>query len=171
MHRRSLILVSALALSLTACNSKPPAPAPKPAAQQPHFPARPAVAPPPFKLFHQTADTLTLVSKPDATDDEIAAILWQLRDAAHNKTFDALHIPQSFVDARKPIVWFHVYRGAKCASEKYTSGKLPCDASYHGAGDFTFGDYKNPQWSDGELRHADGSETQLWNPDAPYTPQ
>lgn len=168
--RRSLLALFCTALITAGCNSKPtPAPA-KSVTTVAQYPARPTVPPPSIKLFHQTADTLTLVTKPDATDDEITAILWQLRDAAHNKAFDSLHLPQSFVDARKPIVWFHIYRGPKCASEKYISGKLPCEASYHGAGDFTFGDYKNPQWTDGELRHPDGSETQLWNPDTPYAP-
>jgi len=63
----------------------------------------------------------------------------------------------------------HVYRGAKCASEKYTKGPYPCGASYHGAGDYTLGDYKNPQWEDAVLLHPDGSETHLWDPDAPQT--
>ena len=131
-----------------------------------HYPTRPAVAAPSFKVFHQDNDTYTLVTKEDATDDEISALVWEFRDAAHNHTFDALHLSQKFIDARKPTVWIHVYRGSKCASEKYTKGPLPCEAAYHGAGDYTLGDYKNPLWDDGELRHADGSQTQLWNPDA-----
>jgi hypothetical protein len=144
--------------------------APAPPAKQVEtyaYPSRPTTSPPAFKLFHQDNDTFTLVTKDNATDDEIAALLWQFRDAARDRSFDALHLSQKFVDARKPTVWIHVYRGSKCASEKYTKGALPCDASYHGAGDYTLGDYKNPQWDDGVLRHADGSETQLWNPDAP----
>jgi len=159
----------ALALSLIlGCNSTPPpAPTPKPA--QAATPPRPTVPPPPFKIFHQTADTITLVTKDNATDEEIEAILWQLRDAAHNHSFDKLHIDQKFVDARKPIVWLHIYRGAKCASEKYASGAPPCGGSYHSAGDYTFGDYKNHDWDNGLLRHADDTETPLWNPDAPYT--
>ena len=132
------------------------------------YPPRPSVAPPAVKLFHQDNDTLTLTTKPDATDGEISAILWQFRDAARDRSFDALHLSQNFIDARKPVVWLHVYRGARCASEKYTKGPLPCEASYHGAGDFTFGDYKNPQWEDGVLRHADDTETRLWDPDVPY---
>jgi hypothetical protein len=107
------------------------------------------------------------VTRPNATDDEIAAILYQLHDAAHNHSFDAIHLSQAFVDARKPIVWFHIYRGAKCASEKYTKDPYPCGASYHGAGDYTLGDYKNPQWDDAVLLHPDGAEAHLWDPDAP----
>jgi len=159
------LITLALTLGL-GCNSAPaPAPAPKPA--QPTTPPRPTVAPPTFKVFHQTADTLTLVTKEAATDEEIEAILWQLRDAAHSHTFDKLHINQKFVDAGKPPIWFHIYRGAKCASEKYTDGKLPCGGSYHSAGDYTFDSSHN--WDKGVLRHTDDSETQLWNPDAPYT--
>jgi hypothetical protein len=133
------------------------------------YPARPSVPAPAFKVFHQDNDTYTLVTKEDATGDEMFALLWEFRDAARDHTFDTLHLSQKFIDARKPIVWIHVYRGAKCASEKYTKGPLPCEAAYHGAGDFTFGDYKNPQWSDGVLHHADGSQTELWDPDKPYT--
>jgi hypothetical protein len=128
-----------------------------------HYPARPAVAPPAFKVFHQDDDTYTLVTKADATDDEVEAILWQLRDAAHAHGFDALHLSQKFVDARKPTVWFHVYRGAKCANEKFTKGDYPCGAKYNGAGDYTLGGYGNPQWESGVLNHADGSLTQLWD--------
>ena len=157
-------------LVLTGCKVvQPPATANSSASSSAtNYPARPSVAPPAVKLYHQDNDTLTLTTKPDATDAEISAILWEFRDAARDRSFDALHLPQTFVDARKPVVWFHVYRGAKCASEKYTKGPLPCEASYHGAGDFTFGDYKNPQWDEGTLRHADDTETRLWDPDAPY---
>jgi hypothetical protein len=126
---------------------------------------RPKVAAPAFKVFHQDNDTYTLVTKDDATDDEIVALIWEFRDAAHAHSFDALHLSQRFIDARKPTVWFHVYRGIKCASEKYTKGPLPCEAAYHGAGDYTFGGYKDPQWEDGELHHADGSQTPLWDSD------
>ena len=55
-----------------------------------------------------------------------------------------------------------------CAAEKYASGAPPCGASYHAAGDYTFGDYTNPTWDDGELLHGDGVQTPLWNPDAPH---
>jgi hypothetical protein len=157
---------------LVGCKSSP-APAAKSAVQETiyHYPPRPTVPPPPVKLLHQDQDTLTLTTKPDATDDEIAAILWQFRDAAHNHTFDTLHLPQKFIDARQPSVWFHVYRGSKCAAEKFIKGKLPCEASYHGAGDYTLGAYKNPQWEDAVLHNADGTETHLWDADAPPTKQ
>jgi hypothetical protein len=157
----------ALALTLTlGCDpTPPPAPAAKPA--QATTPPRPSVVSPSFKVFHQTADTITLVTKETATDGEIEAILWQLRDAAHTHTFDKLHIEQKFVDAGKPPIWFHIYRGAKCASEKYANGNPPCGGSYHSAGDYTFDSSHN--WDKGVLRHADDTETQLWNPEAPYT--
>lgn len=158
----SLLLAATLTLTFGCNSAPPPAPAPKPA--QATTPPRPRIAPPPFKVFHQTADTVTLVTKEAATDEEVEAILWQLRDAAHTHTFDKLHIDQKFIDARKPIVWFHIYRGAKCASEKYASGAPPCGGSYHSAGDYTFGDYKNHDWDKGLLRHADDTETPLWNP-------
>jgi hypothetical protein len=130
------------------------------------YPDRPTIAAPPFKVFHQDNDTYTLVTKGDASEDEIAATLWQLRDAARTHGFDQLKLSQTFIDGRKPSIWFHVYRGSKCATEKFTKGKLPCEPAYHGAGDFTLGAYGNPAWNDGVLRSLNGKETHLWDADA-----
>ncbi len=166
------ILCFALVL-IAGCKPAPPTPKPKAAetsaAETYHFPVRPSVAPPPVKVFHQDEDTYTLITKVDATDDEISAIIWQFRDAAHNKSFDKLHLSEKWVDTRKPTVWFHVYRGAKCANEKFVSRNYPCGAKYNGAGDYTLGGYTNPLWDDGVLHHADGTETKLWDPDGPTT--
>jgi hypothetical protein len=167
--RIPLRLTIALLPVLAGCQSSAPAPKPAVPAETFHYPARPTVAAPPIKLFHQDNDTLTLTTIPDATDEQIEAVLWELRDANHQHTFDALHLPQAFIDARKPKVWFHVYRGPKCASEKYTTGKLPCEAAYHGAGDYTLGSYTDPNYEAAELRHPDGSLTELWNPDEKQT--
>ena len=135
------------------------------------YPVRPAVAAPTFKVFHHTANTFTLVTDPHATDAQIEAILYELRDAAQTHSFDKLGIPQKLVDARDPIDWFYIYRGTQCASEKYGNGKPPCGASYHAAGAFTFGDFKNHQRAEALLLHnsntqGDGTETPLWNADA-----
>ena len=166
------IVACVVSVALVGCKpTQPPAPAitAKPAAEQYHFPARPTVPALAVKVFHQDEDTYTLVTKVNATDDEIAAIIWQFRDAAHAKTFDRLHLSQKFIDARKPTVWIHVYRGTKCANEKFTTGKYPCGARYNGAGDYTLGSYSNPLWDDGVLHTADGKETKLWDPDAAST--
>jgi hypothetical protein len=69
------------------------------------------------------------------------------------------------VDTRDPIVFFHIYRGSKCASEKYTSGALPCGASYHAAGEFTLGSFSNHDRADGALLQDENHQTELWNPD------
>jgi hypothetical protein len=130
--------------------------------------AAPATPPPPFKLFHQTADSLTLVTKDTATDDEIEAIVWELHDAAHAHTFDALHIPQAFIDKRAPIVFIHIYRGTKCAAEKYAAGNPPCGGNYHAAGDYTLGSFKDPNRDDGILLHDENHQVELWNPDAAH---
>jgi hypothetical protein len=135
------------------------------------YPPRTITPPPPFKLFHQSDNgSFTLVTTPTATDAQIAAIVWQLRDAAHTHTFDKLNIPQKVVDARDPMVWFHIYRGPKCAPEKYTDGKLPCGASYNASGDYSFGGGPNHQWDDGVPLHGEDHQTELWNPNAPYAP-
>lgn len=163
----------ALPLLLLGCKSTS-APAPLSHASLPaqhaQYPPRPTAPPPPFHVFHTTSNSITLVTSDNATDQQISAILWQLRDAAHNHTFDALHIPQKLVDARDPIVWFHIYRGSRCAVEKYTTGKLPCGPSYHAAGDFTLGGFTKRDRTEGALLHGDGQTTPIWNPDTPEVP-
>ncbi len=164
----------ALALFAVCClgckNSQLPAKSSSSAAAETyHFAPRPTVAPPAFKVFHQDDDTYTLVTRANATDDEVEAILWQFRDAARAHSFDSLHLSQKFVDTRKPSIWFHVYRGPKCAGEKFAKGEYPCGAKYNGAGDFTLGAYNNPGWNQGVLHHPDGSESQLWDSEAPDT--
>ena len=131
------------------------------------YPPRPTVPPPAFKVFHHDATSITLVTKDNASDAEIKSILWQLRDAARTHSFDKLGIPQKLVDARDPIVFFHLYRGSKCASEKYTSGALPCGASYHAAGEFTLGGFANHDRADGALLQNEDRQMELWNPDTP----
>lgn len=168
MRRVAAVLV--VGAALIGC-SKAPVHEPHPAAKSGVlYPAQPAVAAPPFKLFHHTANTFTLVTAPNASDGQIEALLYQLRDAAQHHSFDKLGIPQRLVDARDPIDWFYVYRGTQCATEKYASGKPPCGASYHAAGAFTYGDFKNHERTEALLLHntntqGDGAETPLWNAD------
>lgn len=159
---------------LIGCKSSP-APAPpaqtQSAAPAITYPARPTTTPAPFKVFHHYDSSYTLTVPDKATDDQLAALLWQLRDAARAHNLDALHVPgltQKDVDAGGDNVWFHIYRGSKCASEKYTEAKLPCGASYHASADFTFSKINNQPWDKGVLLH-DEKETQLWNPDTPYS--
>ncbi len=107
-----------------------------------------------------------------ATDDQISALVWQLRDAARTHSFDAIHLPQKQVDADGKTVWFHIYRGTKCAPEKYAPGNPPCGGSYHAAADYTFDTHTTPPWDKGVILHSpdDPHPTLLWDPDAPYTP-
>ncbi|WP_263375196.1 hypothetical protein [Granulicella aggregans] len=159
-----------LAMLAAGCKSShPAAPVTQSKAAEPAvvYPARPSVKPPAFKVFHTHDSIITLVTKPDATDDEIEAILWQLRDAAHARTLDSLKVSQKLVDDRKPLVWFHIYRGTKCAAEKYADGALPCGNHYNGAGDYTYGGYANKELDRGVIRDGD-KETELWDSEKVY---
>jgi len=175
----SIRLVEGLAITtiLIGCKSVPapatPAAAPAPAAT---YPARPTAAPAAFKLFHHGNSSFTLVVSDNATDAQLSALVWQLRDAARSHTFDTIHIPQKQVDADGKTLWFHLYRGSKCAPEKYAPGNPPCGASYHAAADYTFDTHSTPPWDKGVILHAaptadDPHPTALWDPDAPYTPK
>jgi hypothetical protein len=175
-HPQTVLIAAISACLITGCNYSPMKPGPassvKSAATAHPYPPRPTLPPPPVKLFHAANDSFTLVTDPNASDDQIVAILYALRDAARTHTFASLHLPQKAIDARKPIAWFHIYRGPQCAAEKYAPGAPPCGASYHAAGDFTLGSYTDPDWNSGTLLHntnsqGDGAETPLWNPDAP----
>jgi hypothetical protein len=174
MTTRPSIPLLLLPLLLLGCKSAP-APAPTPAADTTPaitYPARPTTPPAPFKLFHHANSSFTLVVPEKSTDGEISALVWQLRDAGRAHTFDAIHIPQKQVDADGSPVWFHIYRGTKCAPEKYAPGEPPCGGSYHAAGDYTLDTHTKPTWDKGVLMHAadDPHPTQLWDPDAPPAP-
>lgn len=169
---RQFVMAGLLATAALVAGCRSPHPAPTPTVKAEtvkasSYPARPDVAPPAFKLFHHDDSSVTLVTDEHASDPQIEAILWELHDAAQTHSFDKLGIPQTLVDKRSPIIWFHVYRGSKCADEKYTNGKLPCGASYHAAGDYTLGSFHNPNRDDGVLLQDENHETHLWNPDAP----
>lgn len=170
-HTICLLASAALLFGMLGCHTTRTVTTINTAQTSSQYPPRPTTPPPPFKLFHQSDNsTFTLVTDPAVTDTQIEAIVWQLRDAAHTRAFDKLGIPQSKVDARDPMVWFHIYRGPRCADEKYTDGKLPCGGSYHASGDYTFGGGANHQWDDGVLLHhtatGEDQQTELWNPNA-----
>ena len=162
--RRSCAVTIAISLLFFGCNATPKPNPENPTPTATIYPTRPTTTPPPFKLFHQSPDTLTLTTTADASNNQIAALIYQLRDAANTHTFDSIHLPQVLIDARNPIIWFHIYRGPKCASEKYAA-KLPCGPSYHAAGEFTYGSFHNPNRTDGELNLDENHTTALWNPD------
>ena len=151
-----------LCLSLTfPVGCKTPAPAPAPTTTTP-YPPRPTTAPAPFTIFHQDNNTYILVVPQTTPDPQLAALLWQLRDAAHAHTFDTLHLSQTFINARHPKVFFHLYRGPKCAAETYKQ-PYPCGPSYHGSADFSIGGFSNPSATDGSLVAPDGTITHLWD--------
>ena len=165
------LLLSAVSLIDLGCKSTAGSStieATKPASPQVQTPPRPSAAPASFKVFHKTDTTYTLVVPEDATDDQVESLIWQLRDAAHARTLDKMKLSQKMVDERKPLVWFHIYRGSKCASEKYADGPPPCGGSYHAAGDYTYGGYKNRETDNGSIFHGEDHETQLWDPEVPY---
>jgi hypothetical protein len=164
---RALLLLPFL---LIGCKSAP-TPAPTPAAETTPaatYPPRPTTPPAPFKIFHHANSTFTLTVAPNATDDEISALVWQFRDAARTHSFDTIKIPQKEVDADGSNVWFHIYRGAKCAPEKYAPGNPPCGGSYHASGDYTF--VPHPTWDKGQLNPGQDHPIDLWDSEAPYAP-
>ena len=164
-----------LPLLLAGCKSSPPAapssaPAPAPAAV---YPARSGkAAPAAFKVFHHGNSSFTLTVNEKATDNQLSSLVWQLRDAARTHSFDSIHIPQKQVDADGKTVWFHIYRGTKCAPEKYAPGNPPCGASYHAAADYTLDTHSIPPWDKGVIMHGadDPHPSALWDSEAPYNP-
>jgi len=167
LSRRLTVSAIGVVFAATGCKSAPtPSAAPVHQLEAPLYPARPSVAAPEFKVFHHDASSITLVTKETATDAEVESLIWELHDAARAHSFDKLKIEQKWVDARDPIMWLHIYRGSKCASEKYAGGTLPCGGSYHAAGDYTLGGFTNRDRDDGVFLQSEDRQTQLWNPDA-----
>lgn len=157
------LLFAFTALS-TGCKSAP-APPTKPAVlevKKSEVSVRSTLPPPAFKVFHQDGPKFVLTTAESATDDQISALIWQLHDAAQSRSFDKLKISQKQVDKGDPAATFNIYRGTKCAAERYADGPPPCGASYHAAGSYTVGTYGNPKWDSGSLVDADGKMTQLW---------
>jgi hypothetical protein len=166
--RRLFIFASVAACTLAGCKSaSAPSAAPVQSSVTVQYPARPSIAAAAFTVFHHDASSITLVTKENATDAEIESLIWELHDAERAHSFDKLKIDQEWVDARDPMMWFHIYRGSKCASEKYAGGTPPCGGSYHAAGEYTVGGFTNRDRDDGVLLQGENRQTQLWNPDAP----
>lgn len=173
-HRHSRIAASILILPLLLLGCKgTPAPgstaatANTPPAKKVIFPQRPTVPLPPFKVFNHSQYSFTLTTKPDATDYEIIALIWKLRDATRSRTLDTLKISQKAFDADGNSVWFHIYRGTKCAPEKYAPGPLPCGGGYHAVGDYSYTTVNHQPWDSGTLLHDEDHRVLLWDPDAP----
>lgn len=167
-----VLLVGATSVVVAGCKSKPEATTiviTDHGVAGVQTPPRPTVAPASFKVFHKSDTTYTLVVPDNATDEQVESLIWELRDAAHTKTLDSLKISQKMVNERKPLVWFHIYRGTKCASEKYADGPPPCGGSYHAAGDYTYGGYRNRETDNGSIFHGEDHETQLWDPEQVYS--
>jgi len=167
LSRRLTVSAIGVVFAATGCKSAPvPSAEPVQPAATIQYPARSGVAVPAFTVFHHDASSITLVTKEDATDEEIESLIWELHDAERAHSFDKLKIDQKWVDARDPMMWFHIYRGSKCASEKYASGAPPCGGSYHAAGEYTVGGFTNRDRDDGVLLQSEDRQTRLWNPDA-----
>jgi hypothetical protein len=148
---------------MAGCKQQQPAKPVAEATPMPTAPARPMVAAPAFKVFHQDGPSVILVTTENAPDRQIAAIVWALHDAERAHGFAKYGVDQAAIDKRDPNATFNIYRGTKCAKERYAEGAPPCGASYHAAGSYTVGSYRDRDWDDGELVTADGKMTPLWD--------
>ena len=109
---------------------KPPPPQPTPRAPPPH--------PPPSKSSTTpTPPSPSPSPKPPPTTKSPPSSGSSATPPAPTPS-TSIKIPQKEVDADGTNVWFHIYRGTKCAPEKYAPGAPPCGGSYHAAGDYTF---------------------------------
>jgi hypothetical protein len=170
MSNRTNISFALIPIFLLGCKPAPPKAAPPISTTTPTYPVRPTTPPAPFRIFHHANSTFTLTVPEKSTDNQLSALLWSLRDTARTHSFDHIHIPQKQVDTDGRTVWFHLYRGTKCAPEKYSPGNAPCGDSYHAAADYTLDPQKNPLWDKGTLLQGEDHQTDLWNPAAPYAP-
>ena len=96
---RSIAFIICLVAAGCKSASPPASPATGSPATAVTYPTRPATAPEAFKIFHHGNSSFTLTVNDKATDDQLSALVWQLRDAARTHSFDTIHIPQKQVDA------------------------------------------------------------------------
>ena len=164
MPRTLRLTLLVFTLTLTACKPTPappkpiPEPTPKPAMMSPNTRAEKAQLAsthPAYKLFLQKIDMPTvLVVTETTTDDQLKSLLWHLRTKIRANAFKDLGIKPTTTLYGIPgytsgIV--DIYRGSKCASEKYTpEGRPdPCGSSIHASANY--------HWGDGNDPHADGA--------------
>lgn len=162
MPRTLRLTLLATAFTLTGCQPPPPKPIPEPTPKPAMMPpsvraekAQLAAAHPPSKLFLQKIDMPTVVVVAETTPNEqMKALLWYLRTKIRTNAFKDLGL--------KPTDTFYgapgytsgivdIYRGSKCASEKYTpqGHPDPCGPSIHKSASY--------HWGDGNDPHADGA--------------
>ncbi len=116
------------ALLLAGCKSTPPAPNRTPCAASGPLPGSPDRSPPSFKVFHHDASSITLVTKGRRNRcRDRSPHLAASRRRAHAHLRHAQDQPEAG-RRRDHKIWFHIYRGSKCASEKYADGPPPCGA-------------------------------------------
>ena len=135
---------------------------------------RQKVEAPDFFVSYQGDTMATVIVAKATTDDQIASLIWLLRDAIHNRSLKSLGISQTLVDNRHPIYTLNIYRGVKCSDRHYPQGgKPPCAFRDQDAGYFMYGSFRSREDERGVVTYNehDSEAKSLWPRDSPFGPK
>jgi len=176
MSRTLRLTLLTTALVLTGCQPTPPKPVPEPtpkpammSSQTRAADAQLAATHPPFKLFLQKIDMPTVLVVAETTpDDQLKSLLWYLRTKIRANAFKDLGIKPTATLYGIPGYtsgMVDLYRGPKCASEKYTpeGHPDPCGPSIHKSASYHWGDGNDPHADRADLISATGTVTPVFD--------
>lgn len=130
--------------------------------------ARPQIAPPKYRMIHQTAEWPgPFIVAVGTTDDELKSLLWDIRDKIRSHSYKELGLNEPSQSNRQYLSgMIEVFRGPKCAPEIYNwerscarKSDCPCGDGDHNAGYY--------QWGLGG--HYDEDEAGIFSSDRTWT--
>jgi hypothetical protein len=110
--------------------------------------ARPQIAPPKYRMIHQTAEWPgPFIVAVGTTDDELKSLLWDIRDKIRSHSYKDLGLNEPSQSNRQYLSgMIEVFRGPKCAPETYNwksscalKSVCPCGDGDHNAGYYQWG--------------------------------
>ena len=116
---------------------------------------------PPFRFFKMSAESgVSLVVPEKATEAEIRALLYFIREKVKTKKFSDLGILHPTSKNFNQLNYDHgmilVFRGEKCANEEFIDTVGPCGYGEHDAGSYQWGLLQPGPWDGADVRLKSG---------------
>ena len=104
-----------------------------------HLPPRPTAITTALRRLPTTDNSITLVtgSPMPPTTRSLPSLVSPRRRVAQTTPSSALHISQQLVDKRDLMIWFHIYRGPKCAAKSTPPANSPAAPATTPPADYT----------------------------------
>ena len=156
------LLLCFLFMLVLGCKETPSTPEPMRSEQPSQAPenasheAAPQVVAPAFTVTHHEDGLATLVVSKKSSDAELERLIWDLRLAFRDRTFNTKGISQTLVDERSPAMSFQIYRGPRCSEENRSKGARTCGSHMHDAATYLLGSFASRDSESATLYHGDG---------------